>query len=293
MTDRPRAAEPIPVVAWVLVAAAVAQAVLWAALNWYRLLGGPYLILRLEDASSVITGMAPFLLGAAVLMGVPRWPAGRGWLYAGAGLFALSGVLRSATDAWAWWMTDPVGPEGATRAALVAASLITATVAALAPACLSLGLVRSRPSRPVFALAALVPLAVGAVAMAGGLALLGRELAAASDVARGEPAIIAFALVYWLLTTLGPLAFVALAVAAVQTRPPAGMAPEVLIAIGATLAAAGSAASMVGQSLLSFEAQGEHLLWVFTLPSTASSIGMLLLIAGFGVAALRSGRTSA
>jgi hypothetical protein len=293
MTHNRPTATRIPVLAWALVAAAAVQLAIWAAMNWYRIFG-PYLIVKLEDASAVIGGVAPFILAAAVLVGAARWPAGRGWLYAGAGLFALHGVVQSATDAWwAWWMTDPVAPEGAVQVALVAGSLTAVAAAALAPICLALGLIRSRPTRPVSALSALVPLAVGAVAVVASVGLLGRELAAAADVSPGGPALIALGLVHRHLPMLGALGLVALAVAAVRARPEAGMVPEMLVAVGATLACAGSAATWVGQWLLSFEAQGTHLLWVFTLPWTASSIGMVLLIAGFGLAALGTSRARA
>lgn len=294
MHDR-RTATPIPVLAWALVAAALVQLGFWAAMNWYRLFGGPYLIVKLEDVSAVIIGVSPFLLAAAVLVGAARWPRGRGWLYVGAGLFALHGVARSATDAWwAWRMAaDPVAPEGAVQTALVAGSLTAVTAAALAPVCLAVGLAQSRSRWPVNALAAAAPVAVGAVTIAAGVGLLARELVGASDLPQAEPALVALGLVHRILTTLGALGLVALAVAAVRAMPAAGTVAEVLIAGGATLAAAGSAATWAGQSLLSFEAQGQHLLWVFTLPSTASSIGMVVLIAGFGVAALGSARARA
>jgi len=288
-----RTARVIPVLAWALAAAAVVQLGMWTATNWYRIFG-PFLIVRLEVVDSVISGVAPFLLAAVVLVAASRGRAGRRWWYLGAGLFALHGVTQSASAAWwAWNAADPVPPEGAAQVALIAASLTSAAAAALAPVCLAVGLVSWHPVRRVTAVGALVPLAVGTCAVAGSIGLLGRELAAASDLPQAGPALIALGVAHRLLAMLGAVGMVGLAIAALRAMPAARVAPGVIIAAGATLAAAGSAASWVGQSLLSFEAQGEHLLWVFTLPWTASAAGMVLLIAGFGVTALMPARPSA
>lgn len=284
MTHDGRADRRIPALAWVLVAAAAAQLGIWMAVNWYRVFG-PYLVLRLEDLSSIVTGAAPFLLGAAVLVGAGRWPAGRPWLHAGAAFAAVHGVMRTATDAWwAWRMTDPVAPEGALQIALVAANLTAVTAVALTPLCLAAGLRRVEPVRRTSPFAAGIIVLVGLAAGAAGLGLGAREIAWASEFQRGEDAFIALGVAHRLLTTLGALALALLAFAVLRVLPLAGAVPEVVIAVGAAVAAAGLAATWAGQALLSFEAQDQF--WVFTLPWTVESIGKVLLIVGFAVAGL-------
>ncbi len=86
--------------------------------------------------------------------------------------------------------------------------------------------------------------------------------------------------------TLAALTLVLLALTAVRAVPRARIVPEVLIAGGATLAAAGLAATWAAQALLSLDAQGSQQLWVFTLPWAVESIGKVLLIVGFAVAGL-------
>lgn len=289
MTQRGRADRWLPILAWAFVGAAALQLALWASVNWYRIFG-PYLILRLEDLSSIAIGMAPFLLGAAVLVGAARWPEGRRWLIAGAALSALSGVAQTATEAWwLWRMTDPIAPEGLVQVWLIAGRLVLVTAAALAALCLAVGLARVHAARQASRSALLVPVGVGAVVVAGGLGLLARELGAASEIPDEQAAFVVLGVVHRLLATLGALGLAALAVAAVRAMPATGPLPEVLIAAGATLAAAGSAATWIGQSILSFEVQGEQVVWVFTVPSVLVSIGIVLVIAGFGAAALLAG----
>jgi hypothetical protein len=286
MTHHDRADRPLHILAWVLVGGAALHLALWAWMNWYRLFG-PYLIVRLEDLSSIVTGIAPFLLGAAVLVGAARWPAGRRWLLAGAALSALHGVAQSTAEAWwAWRMIDPIAPEGPVQVALVAGGLVQVTAAALAPLCLAAALASERAISPASRLALLVPVVVGAVVVAAGLWVLGRELAMTSEVPQEQAAFIVLGVAYRLLNTLGGIGLVALAIAAVRAMPTNGPLSEVLIATGATLAAVGSAATWIGQALLSFDAQSEQLLWVFTVPETVASIGMVLMVAGFGTAAL-------
>jgi hypothetical protein len=292
MTQRGRADRWLPILAWAFVGAAALQLALWASVNWYRIFG-PYLILRLEDLSSIITGMAPFLLGAAVLVGAARWPDGRRWLIAGAALSAVSGFAQSATEAWwLWRMTDPIAPEGLVQVWLIAGRLVQVTAAALAAVCLAAGLARARPARPTPWPVLLVPVAVGAVVVVGGLGLLARELAAASEIPDEQAAFVVLGVVHRLLATLGALGLAALAVTAMRAMPAAGVLPEALIAAGATLAAAGSAATWIGQWVLSFDAQSEQFVWVFTVPSVMVSIGIVLVIVGFGAAALLAGSAS-
>ena len=286
MTGDGRVERRIPVLAWVLVAAAAAQVGIWAALNWYRVFG-PYLILRFEDFSSIVTGVAPFLLAAAVLIGAARWPAGRRWLYAGAAVLALHGVMRTLTDAWwAWRMSDPVAPEGPLQVALVAANLVAVAAVALAPLCLAAGLGRVDPIRRASPLVVGFIVAVGLAAAAAGLGLGVREITWAFELQSDEAAFIALGVAYRLLLTIGGVALAVLALAALRSLPPAGGVPEVLIAAGAAVAAAGLTINSAAQALLSIEAQSANLTWVWTLPWAVEAIGKIVLIAGFAAAGL-------
>lgn len=286
MTNDGGADRRTSILAWALVAAAAVHVAIWGIVNWYRVFG-PYLILRLEDLSSIVTGVAPFLLAAAVLAAAARWPAGRRWLYAGAALWAIHGVVRTAMDAWwAWRFTDPVAPEGALAISFVVANLVGLTAAALAPLGLALGLRRAQPARVVPPLLTALAIAIGLLAAAANLGPLGRELAFASGLGLTEAAYVALAIVQRSLMAIGAVGLVLLAHAAVRSVPASGSVVATLIATGATLAAAGMAATSAAQSLVPLEAQSEHLLWVFTIPWTVESLGRVVLIAGFAVAAL-------
>ena len=284
MTEDGRVERRIPVLAWVLVAAAAAQVGIWMAVNRYRVFG-PYLILKIEDLSSILTGVAPFLLAAAVLIGAPRWPAGRRWLYAGAALSVLQGVMKLFADAWwAWRMSDPVAPEGALQVALVVATLVAVAAVALAPLCLAAGLGRMESVRRAPRLAVGLIVVVGLAAAAAGLGLGVREIAWAFEMQSDQGAFIVLGVAHRLLITLGAVALAVLALAALRALPLAGLVPVVLIAVGAAVAVAGLAITWAGQALLSFESQDQF--WVFALPWTVESIGMVILIAGFAVAGL-------
>ena len=286
MTEDGRAARRIPVLAWVLVAGAAGHIGIWMAVNWYRVFG-PYLILRVEDLSSIITGVAPFLLAAAVLIGAPRWPAGRGWLYAGAALIGIHGVMRTVADAWwAWRASDPIAPEGAIQVALLSANLIAVSAVALGPLCLATGLARVQAVRRMSPVAVAVIVLVGLAAVAAGAGLGAREITWMFELQSGDVATLGLNVAYRLLTTVGGVALVVLALAAVRARPLVGVTPEMLIAVGAVVAAAGLTASWAGQALLSIEAQSANLAWVWTLPSAVESTGKIILIAGFAVAGL-------
>jgi hypothetical protein len=284
---RPRAS----ILVWLLVAAAVAQLAFWGATNSTRLFG-PFLILRIEDFASIIDGVAPFLVAAAVLLAAPHWPTGQRWLRAAAAAFATGAAVSSVTDAWwAWRMTDPVAPEGFVQVALVIATVVALLAAVIAPLLAAIGLVRGRPAslasadRPAWSGAVL---AIGAVALAAGLGLLARELSMVPANSTDGGTVLA-AVVYRLLVTLGGLSVVAMALAAVRAMPRTRSQPEALIAVGAIAAVIGMVANWIGQAVLSLEEQGAQFLMLFAVPWTVTAVGWVLVIAGFGAAALLVG----
>lgn len=294
MSQERRAGTRTSLLVWLLVAAALAQLVLWGVTNSTRLFG-PFLILRIEDFASIINGVAPFLVTTALLLAAPHWPAGRPWLRAAAAAFATGGAVSSLTDAWwAWRMTDPVPPEGFVQVALVTATLVELLAAIIGPLLVAIGLVRERaaspasPPRPAWSGAVLAVGGVGVVAVAGGLGLLARELSLVpSDSADGGTVLAAIA--YRLLVTLGGLSLVALALAAVRVMPRTRSQPEALIAMGAIAAVIGMAGNWTGQAVLSPGEQGAQFVMLFAVPWTVTAVGWVLVIAGFGAAALLVG----
>src|SRR5699024_6580736 len=121
--------------------------------------------------------VAAFLVAAAVLVAAPRWPIGRRCLHAGAAAFAVGGAVSSASDAWwAWRMLDPVAPEGFAQVALVTATLVELVAAVVAPLLVAVGLVRAGPGSLRRTAWRWIILALGVVALSGGLGLLAREV---------------------------------------------------------------------------------------------------------------------
>lgn len=183
-------------------------------------------------------------------------------------------------------MSDPVAPEGPLQVALVAANLVAVAAVALAPLCLAAGLGRVDPIRRASPLVVGFIVAVGLAAAAAGLGLGVREITWAFELQSDEAAFIALGVAYRLLLTIGGVALAVLALAALRSLPPAGGVPEVLIAAGAAVAAAGLTINSAAQALLSIEAQSANLTWVWTLPWAVEAIGKIVLIAGFAAAGL-------
>jgi hypothetical protein len=268
-------------------AGAAIHLAVWAWLNWYRIFG-PYLILRLEDLSSIVTGVAPFLLGAAALVGAARWPAGRRWLVAGAVVAGLHGLAQLVFSAWWAWLTsmDIVPTEGAFPVVSVLLGLAAAVAAALVPLCLALGLARAPSRGPLAAPLLVVPLLVGVAAVAGSTGLLLRELGASTQVDVGQQGTyVVLGVAHRVMAIVGDVGFAALAVAALRAMPrPIGL-PELAIALGALLVVATRAVSSITQAILSIEAQSDAVLWAFTVPFAVGAAGYVLLVIGFGLAA--------
>jgi hypothetical protein len=281
-----------PALAWLLAFGAVLDLALWAWVNWYRVFG-PYLILRIEDMTSIITGAGPFLLGAAVLFGAGRWAAaGRPWFVAGAVVAGLHGLAQLSFSAWwAWSMSmDTVSPEGVWPVVSVILGLISAVAAALVPLCLAIGLARAPSRRRLSVPLLVVPLLVAAAAVSGFVGMLTAELALSTRIdAAQQGAYAVLGVAHRVMSIAGDVGFAALAIAALRAMPRPIAMPELLIAAGALLVGGSRAASSISQAILSIETQSETAFWVFTVPFAIGAAGYVLLIVGFGLAAIVAG----
>lgn len=275
----------MPLAAWALVAAAGLHLVLWAARSWYRIFG-PYLVLRFEDVAAIVTGIAPFLLAAAILIAAERWPSGRRWLLAGAALSAGHGVLSSANFAfWSWQQSEGFLPQGGTQLALVAGSMLQAVAGALVPLCLAVGLWTVATGRRVPVLVTVVASVIALVALAGAIALASQELSAATRVPNIQAGLVVYGVAYWVALAAGAVGWTLLAVAAVRALPDRGGLPEGIIASGALVVGAGSGLPWLSQALVSLDDRGALGFWLFSVPAAAVAIGLLLVIVGFAAAA--------
>jgi hypothetical protein len=228
-TERP--ASRVSTAAWLLLAGAGITLTVHVARDWYQLFG-PYLIVRPEVVGEAVEATAPFLLGAAILIGVGRWP-GRRWLVAGVVALAVLGVVRLGSEvAVALWIEG--GATGPLEAAMIVLALGASAAAAAAAILVALGLHASRvegPERPwLIATLALI----GAVALLGAFVLLALWLPLAPDRLVVH---VALAMTHVLLQAVTIAATVAIAMAAVRAAPRHRAIPEWLIAVGATLAA--------------------------------------------------------
>jgi hypothetical protein len=228
-TERP--ASRVSTAAWLLLASAGITLTVHVARDWYQLFG-PYLIIRPDVVGEAVEATAPFLLGAAILIGVGRWPRGRRWLVAGVVALAVLGVVRLGSEvAVALWMearaTRPL------EAAMIGLALGASAAAAAAAILVALGLHASRvdgPGRPwLIATLALI----GAVALLGAFVLLALWLPLAPDRLVVH---VALAMTHVLLQAVTIGATVAIAMAAVRAAPRHRAVPEWLIAVGAALA---------------------------------------------------------
>jgi hypothetical protein len=276
-TERP--ASRVSTAAWLLLAGAGITLTVHVARDWYQLFG-PYLIIRPEVVGEAVEATAPFLLGAAILIGVGRWPRGRRWLVAGVVALAVLGIVRLGSEvAVALWIEG--GATGPLEAAMIGLALGASLASAAAAIMVALGLHASRvdgPERPWL----IVTLAlIGAVALLGAFVLLALWLPLAPDHLVVH---VALAMTHVLLQAVTIAATVAIAIAAVRAAPRHRAIPEWLIAVGATLAAL-----LIGWrawfQVLAAAADPEVLTpyqaWWENLPLAVSIIALLCLAIGF------------
>jgi hypothetical protein len=284
-------ATAVPWVVWLLLAGAVVQLAVQVAPDSYSVFG-PYFLVNGEMVLDWVRSMAPFLLAAAVVLSAARWPAGIPRLLLAAAVLAVVGVLQIASDVWwAIWEASPgVVPDGL-QPWLTGSFLGAGLGTFLAHALLAGGLWAGRSHQPVsrsrLAVMALIGL-VGLVATAAGLWTI-----SFFDRATGAGDYFWGAVAGTVIVAAGFAALAVLAVAAVRIVRRGVWLPETLIAIGATVALVATAWSWCFPYFASTQAwTDESYVWVFTIPHAAATLGLLAMIAGFGLGALavRRGR---
>jgi hypothetical protein len=278
-TERPAAR--VPTAAWILLGGAGIVLAVHVARDWYQLFG-PYLIVRPQVIGEAVEAIAPFVLGAAILTGVGRWPAGRRWFLAGVAALAVLGVVRLGSEiAVALWMEAPT--TGALEPAMIVLALAASLAAAVAAISVALGLHASRvPGLERPWLTGLLVL-FGAVALLGALVLLALWMPLALDRLVGHAGL---AMTHVVLEAITIGATVAIAVTAVRAAPHRAAIPEWLIAVGATLAVL-----LIGWrswfQVLAGAANPEDLMryqaWWLNLPVAVSIIALLCLAIGFAL----------
>ncbi|HVM24648.1 MAG TPA: hypothetical protein VM253_04560 [Candidatus Limnocylindrales bacterium] len=271
---------PIPRATWLLLAGAGLMLTLHVVQDWYQLFG-PYLIIRPEVVSRAVAATAPFLLGAAISVGLVRWPAGRRWLIAATAAFGLLGLVGLGSEiAMARFMEDS---SQASQAALIAFGLAGSWGSAAAPLLVALGLHAARigAAGPRWMIALVAMLAAAGVA--------GATVLVWSGLAPGPQSIAWFILSHGLAQAVAIVATAFVAVAALRAAPPRGALPEWLVAIGATstLAVLGWGAwfqilpGIVGpDELVRFQS-----LWS-SLPLAFTIVGLLTMAGGFALGRL-------
>lgn len=275
----------IPWPVWLLLAGAIVQLGVHVAPDSYQVFG-PYFLVSGEMVIDWIRSTTPFLLAAFVVLAANRWPAGRRLLLIGAAVMAAAAVLQMALDIWwAIWETAPGPLPDGTQPWLSGAFLGVGLAMVAAHALLAAGLWAARAPRPVgrirVALIALIGMA-GLVATGAGLWVVGLVFRYTGSVDYLWVSVAGAA-----LTAAGFAALAAVAMAAVRTAQRPDRIPEILIAIGATVTMVATAWTWGFPHFAPIEAWSEGTsVWVFTIPNAVATLGMLAMIAGFGLGAI-------
>jgi len=223
----------------------------------------------------VLEAAAGFLLPAAIIIGVDRWPAGRRWLLGAAALFTIAGVLNLGMQAWfAWSQTQDLPMISDTvQSVMVARAFVSVSATTVGMFLVAGGLWLARPPRSVRGrrgTAAAIAIGVlGLVALGGGLAL--------ASIIRNDFRTSAL----YGLTALGSGGTALVAIAALRCIPRRGTLPELLVAIGAALAVVAVAWTHWLLVLQPLQDIPRELGWVIIFPVAIGVLGMLVAVVGF------------
>lgn len=282
VTDNGRASvahRGVPWFAWVLLAGAGMQVVVYVARDWYQLFG-PYLIVRPQLIADAAASTMPFLLGAALLVGVDRWSEGRRWLYAAAAVLGVLGLLRVASEVWwALWSTSAEPIAVPAQAGLIVVGVATSLAGAAAPLLIAFGLHAARSANALTR-----AWLIGAVLVLGVTTVIGVLVLAVQWVPQSPDA----------LSTLGIATHVALhaaaaaamtlvALAAMRAARTADALPEVLVAAGAVASVLALGWPAWFQVVVPLERQPELTTIGFVGPMILGAAGMLVMAAGFAL----------
>lgn len=274
----------LPWTVWALLGGAFVNLLVQLLPDWYSVFG-PYFLADGDMVIGWIRAVAPFLLAASVIVGADRWPAGRRHLRFAAGALAMFAVLSLVHDAWwAVWEMNPGEIPATVQPWLIAREVGAGVVVLVAYGLMALGLWLGS-ARPLSRGRLLTMAGIGALALAVtavGLWTLtlyrapdGGTLTAATVIASG------------VLTPLGFVALGAVGIAAIRAMPEQESVPELLIAVGATLAMAGAAWSWSFWALIPQpDVAPEVVALLASVPGAAVAIGMVAMVGGFVAAAL-------
>lgn len=280
MTRRDGVVTGVPAAAWLLLVAAGIILAVHVTRDWYQLFG-PYLIVRPEVISQALTATGPFLLGAAILVGMARWPAGQRWLIAGVVLLALLGLMRLGSEvAWALWVDD--ASREPMQAAMIVLGFGAALATALAAISIALGLHASRVAGVSRRWLIATVVVLGGAGLLGAFALVVAWIAWAPDLR----SVVTLALPHGMLQAVAIAATVLIAVAAVRAAPRRGMLPEMLIAAGATSSALSlgwSAWFQVLAALVEPDELARYQTLAEPIALALRIIGLIGIIAGFAI----------
>lgn len=275
-----RSAREVPTVAWLLGALAVVEALVLAlARGLFETDPFPLGVLV-----SVLTSATPFILGAGVLIGARRWPAGRTWFLAAAAAFVLRGVLDAGLDLWLATSlpNNPPTDLSTWNAWMMARGLVAAALTLAAPASAAIGIWIASASTP--------PLtewrrwaAVGLAALGLLATAVGGSLAVAPGTAGADGWLITASVLY-MVAAQAAVAFAALAIAALRAMSDRDRSPELLMVGGVVVVLAATVWLDLGFQQMSTAVFSVG--WWLTLPNALVLIGLLAVAAGFATGGL-------
>jgi hypothetical protein len=267
-------------VSLLLIGAAISLAVTLLP-EWYQLFG-PYLIVDADLVVDAFGSITLFVLPAAVLVGSGRWAAGRQWLWWGAAALSFLAVTSLVREAW--FAAFAVWPDVVSldwQGAWTALWLGGAATMVIANVMLAAGLWRAVSGSMAPATQPVIRAASVLVALLSLVVVLASAATAFVIPWNGiETAVLATAGGLLLAAGYGALGLVA--IAALRALPASGALPELLIAVGATVAMLGGAAIWVVPYFVRGE-MPDIITVIFSMLAGLSVAGLLVMAAGFAL----------